>query len=410
MRYLSNILLNATRVTALCGLTLMAVPVSAQNIFSPAATVNASVITEFEVAQRQRFLTLLNAPGSGRDAVLDELIDEKLRDQAIRDAGFEATEEEIQAGMEEFASRVNLPAEEFVAVLEENGVAEASFRAFVTSGIGWRSYVRARFGPRTQVSEAQIDRALGTGGNDGNVRVLLSEIIIPSEPGNRAQIEELAQQIAATESAEEFSDFAREFSASPSRDNGGRLPWRALDELPPQLRPLLLALAPGETSDPIPLPEAVAIFQLRDIQETGAPRQAFAAIDYAAYFLPGGRSAATLEQAAGLRNRIDQCDDLFGEALGQPVDVLDRGSRAPSEIPADIAQELSRLDPGEVSTALTRNNGQTLVFLMLCGRTAAVNEELDRAEAAGLLRQSRINAYADSLVAQLRADARIEVR
>jgi peptidyl-prolyl cis-trans isomerase SurA len=173
---------------------------------------------------------------------------------------------------------------------------------------------------------------------------------------------------------------------------------------------LLLALAPGEITDPIPLPEAVAIFQLRDIEETGSMPEEFAAIEYAAFFLPGGRSEAALADAARLRARVDVCDDLYGEAVGQPEDVLQRETVTPGNLPADFAAELSKLDPGEVSTALTRSNGQTLVFLMLCGRTAAVNEDADRAQVANSLRQARINGYAESFLEQLRADARIEVR
>lgn len=389
---------------------VLSLPAAAQNVFSPAAIVNDAVITEYEVAQRQRFITLLNAPGSGRQAVLDELINERLRNQAIDEAGLELTEEQIQAGMQEFSQRVELEAAEFIAIIEENGVAEETFRSFVSAGIAWREYIRARFAPRTQIGEDEIDRALGSGGAAGNVRLLLSEIIIPSEPQNRAQVEDLAQQISESESAEEFANYAREFSAASSNSAGGALPWRGLDELPPALRPLLLGLAPGEISQPVPLPNAVAVFLLRDIEETGAPNETFAAIDYAAYYIPGGRSEAALREAAELRARVDACDDLYGEALGQPEEVLDRGSRTPSEIPEDIARELSRLDPGEVSTNLTRAGGQTLVFLMLCGRTAAVNEEVDRAQAAATLRQNRINAYAESLLEQLRAEARIEIR
>jgi peptidyl-prolyl cis-trans isomerase SurA len=388
----------------------LALPVAAQNIFSPAATVNGAVITEFEVAQRQRFLTLLNSPGAGRSLVIDELINEALRDQAVAEAGFEPTEEDIVAGIEEFSARVDLSGEEFITVLEENGVAEESLRAFVRSGIGWREFVRARFAARTQITEAEIDQALGSGSGGSSVRLLITEIVIPASPENRAEVEEIAQQIAAAESAAEFEQFAREFSAAATRGNGGRLPWRALDELPPALRPLLLALAPGEITDPIPLPEAVAIFQLRDIEETGATREEFAAIEYAAFFLPGGRSEAALADAARLRARVDVCDDLYAEAVGQPEEVLQRQTVAPGDLPADFAAELSKLDPGEVSTALTRSNGQTLVFLMLCGRTAAVNQEADRAQVANSLRQARINGYAESFLEQLRAEARIEIR
>lgn len=389
---------------------MQSVPAEAQSLFQPAATVNDSVITEYEVDQRQRFLVLLSTPGTDREAVLDALITESLRDQEVDAVGLELSEDDIQAALNEFAGRVGLDLAEFVAVLEENGVAEETLRKFVVSGIRWREYVRARFGPRTQISEMQIDQALGTGGSENSVRVLISEIVIPAEPRNRAQVEELALQISQTTSPEEFAQFALEFSAAPTRTDGGRLPWRTLDDLPAQLRPILLALAPGEVSPPIPLPNAVAVFQLRDIEETSSGSQSFATIDYAAYYLSAETAQAAQEQATRLRGRIDSCDDLYGEAFGKPPEVLDRADTPPGEIPPEFARELDALDPGEISTRLTRNGGQTVVFLMLCSRTAAINEEVDREQAANVLRQNRINAYAESLLGQLRSDARIDIK
>ncbi|MGD9293287.1 MAG: peptidylprolyl isomerase [Roseobacter sp.] len=381
-----------------------------QGLFSPAVFVNDSVITEFEIEQRQRFLTLLNAPGSSRDAVVQSLIEERLRSQAVASAGLELPEEAITAGLEEFAQRVNLTAEEFFVILEENGVARETFIDFVTVGVSWREYIQARFGPRLEVTDAEIDQALGSGGGGSRVSVLLSEIIIPAPPDRLQEVEELAAIIAASQSEAEFSDYARQYSATATRDDGGRLPWRPVNELPPVLRPLVLALAPGEVTDPIAIPDAVALFQLRGIEETGVQAEEFAAIEYAAYYIPGGRTPEALAEAAKIRNGIDVCDDLYGVAQGQPPEVLERESRPPAELPNDFALELSKLDPGESSVALTRSNGQVLVFLMLCGRTAVINEGTDREEVSLALRSSRLNAIADSFMDQLLADARIQIQ
>ena len=388
----------------------LAAPVSAQSQFSPAIRVNDAVITEFEIEQRQQFLILLNAPGSGRQAVVEELIDERLRAQAVANAGLELSEAALQAGMTEFAGRVNLGVDEFKTVLEENGIAAATFEDFVRVGVAWRDFIAARFGPRLQVSEEEIDQALGSTNGASNIQVLVSEIIIPAPPERALEVQEVAEQIAATTSAEEFSDFARRFSATATRDQGGRLEWQPLSNLPPSLRPLLLGLAPGEVTEPLNIPDAVALFQLRDIRETGASTPEFAAIDYVVYYIPGGRSAAGLAQAAKVEAQVDVCDDLYGIAHGQPLEMLERGSKPPSEIPTDIALELSKLDPGETSIALTRGEGQTLLFLMMCGRTAQDNQDVGRDEAANALRSSRLNAIAESFLEQLRADARIRVQ
>jgi len=161
----------------------------------------------------------------------------------------------------------------------------------------------------------------------------------------------------------------------------------------------------------LPIPDAVALFQLRDIRETSVARKDFAAIEYAAYYIAGGRAPEALGRARAIRAQVDRCDDLYGIAKGQPESMLDRGSLPPSEIPPDIALELAKLDPGEVSTALTRADGDTLVFLMLCGRTPVLPEdqEIDREAVSAQLRNQRLSAFSDALLEELRAEATIRI-
>ena len=396
-----------TRSIAVLGLGLMtAAPVSAQNLFAPVAKVNESVVTEFEVQQRQRFLEVLNAPGATREGALTSLIDERLRNEAMAEAGIELTPQGIEDSLAEFASRADLSTEEFTQALGQSGVSRETFRDFVVNSVGWRELVRARYASRVQITDAEINRALGETQGSG-VRVLVSEIIIPAPPQQAARVNALAEQISQSKSTAEFSNYASRYSATASRGRGGRLPWQNLTDLPPSLQPLILNLAPGEVTDPLPIPNAVALFQLRDIEETSVTAPTYSEIEYAAYYIPGGRTEPALAQAAQIRGRIDTCDDLYGIAKGQPAEVLERVKKAPSDIPQDVAIELSKLDTGEVSTTLTRANGQTLMLLMMCGRTAAANASASREDVTNALRQERLTGYAEQLLEQLRADARI---
>jgi len=387
-------------------LTFGSVPVEAQNLFAPAIRVNDAVVTEYELEQRARMLTVLSAPGNPSALAREQLIDDRLRLQAAETAGIVPSDQEVQDGMTEFSDRTGLSRDEFIQALESRGVAEQTFRDFVRAGLSWRLLVQARFSGRVNLSEEEVDRALGASGGS-SVRVLLSEIIMPAPPPEAEAVRARAEQISEITSEAAFSAQARQFSATASRGAGGRLPWQNLEDLPPVLRPLVLALAPGEVTDPIPIPNAVALFQLRDIEETGFTSPTYGAVEYAAYYLAGGRSEATLAQARVLASQVDRCDDLYGIAQGQPEEVLDRQTLPPSDIPTDIAFELSKLDPGEISTALTRSNGQTLMFLMLCGRTAEINEDVDRNQFALGLRNQRVASLAESYLSQLRADARI---
>lgn len=378
----------------------------AQNLFAPAIKVNDNVITRYELEQRARMLQLFRSPGDPESTARDQLIEDRLKLDAATAAGLRPTSEEIEAGMEEFAGRADMSAEELINALDGAGVAEQTFRDFIIVGVTWRQLVRARFAPRVEVSEREIDRALGQTGA-GSVRVLLAEIIIAAEPGQEAAAEARAREIAQITTPGAFSAAARRHSASESRGRGGQLGWQTVSDLPPAIQSRVLGLAPGQVSEPIPIPGGIALFQMRAIEEGRVAEPEYAAIEYAAYYIDGGRSDQALARAQKIRDSIDTCDDLYGIAKGEPENVLDRGAKKPEELPADIAAELARLDRHEVSTALTRANGQTLVFLMLCGRTPAIAEDISRENVMLSLQNRRLESFANGYLEQLRAEARI---
>ncbi|MDD9744175.1 MULTISPECIES: peptidylprolyl isomerase [Marinovum] len=396
-----------TAAAALLIAPLTPLPVPAQGLFSPAIKVDEMVITNYEINQRMAFLEVLRAPGNPRDLAREQLIEDRLKLREAEALGITVSPEQIAAGMEEFAGRANLTADQLIAELSGLGVSAETFRDFVRAGVAWREVVRARFAGSAQVSEAEIDRALNAAGGGSSVRVLLAEIIMPAPPAEAEAVMARAQRIARTTSEAEFAAAARQYSATATARSGGKLPWQQIEDLPPVLRPLVLELSPGEVTAPLAIPNAVALFQLRALEETEYAPPSYSAVEYAAYYMAGGRSEQTLAQAAGITARIDTCDDLYGVAKGQPEEVLDRSTLPPDQIPDDIAIELAKLDPGETSTALTRAGGETLVLLMLCGRSPAVEEAPDREAVTTGLRNRRVGTLSESFLEQLRADARI---
>lgn len=381
---------------------------TAQSLFEPVIKVNDLAITQYEINQRARMLELFRAPGNPETLARKQLIEDRLKLDAARAAGIVLDDAAIDAGVEEFAGRADMDGETFVRRLGKAGVEEESFRQFVRVGLVWRELSRAKFMPLISVSEDDLDRAEAALTGSSTVRVLLSEIIMPKSRDDAEAVQKRAAEIAEITSIAAFAEAARRYSASRTAKNGGRLDWTPLTKLPPQLRPIILGLAPGDVSEPLPLEGAVALFQLRDIREAEAPAPGYSAIEYAAYYIAGGRSEAALARAAEVEAGTDTCDDLYGIAKDEPADVLERGSKAPGEIPQDIAIELAKLDPGEVSTNLTRAEGRTLVFLMLCGRAPKLEgEDTSTEDLANIVRSRRLESFAENYLEQLRAEARI---
>ena len=381
-------------------------PATAQSQFAPAITVNDRVVTNYELTQRKRLLELFRTTGDIDKQARDGLIEDRLKEQEMERVGLRLNDDALNAAMEEFAGRANMNLAQFTTMLGQNGIDEVTLRDFVRVGVSWRDYVRGRFNRQVTVTEADVDRAIARQGSGGSeIEVLLSEIIIPAPPERAADAARVAAQIARLRSYAAFEDAARQVSALPSRTDGGRLGWLPITNYPPQLRGLLLDLRPGEVTEPIDITNGIALFQMRGVREVARRAQAPSSIAYATYAVPGGANARAA--AAEIADQLDTCDDLYGIARNQPPEVLTRVDLPPAQIPDDIALELARLDPGEVSFNLTRDNGQTLVLLMLCGRTAVGQEGLDRNAVSNQIRSQRLAGLANALIADLQASATI---
>lgn len=339
-------------------------PVLAQNLFEPVIYINNAAITRYEVGQRQRFMQILGAPGTTAEDAQQALIDDRLRNHAARQLGITASEEGLQSGLEEFAGRAGMSAAEFTAALEGAGVEPQAYRDFVSAGLVWRSVIRERVVPRIEVSDAEVDQELRRQVETPILsRVLISELIIPAPPGQEQQALNLGRQIAgANLSSDEFESAARQYSAAESAQAGGRLAWVNIDNLPPTLRPVITALQPGQTTQPLTVEGAVVLFHLRDSQGTLRPGATEQVIDYATLRLPSAMDAATL----GARTR--SCDDLYVQAGGQAGQVQ-RQTVPQGAIPTLVAQRLATMDADEAGV-VDYGNGADLV--MLCSRQPAL--------------------------------------
>ena len=342
---------------------------------------------------------MLRAPGNPEDEALKALIEDRLRQTETERLGLSLTDEELQQGMEEFAARANLNAEGLIAELTKVGIAAFSLRDFVSAGLLWRKAVRARFLGQVPISEADIDRALEAETRPRALQVLVSELVIPAEPGNEADALALAQQLSETITSEGgFASAARQYSAAPTAGNGGRLEWMPLSNLPAAIGGAVLALGPGEVSDPVSVPGAVVLFQLRDVAMDPKAEPVAVTVEWADFLV-----ADDAAEIAAIRAGTDECNDLYGLANGLPEDRLTITKGPASEMPGDVGLELARLDAGESSIALTRSGFRR--FIMLCSREVTREEPINRDEVREAVINQKLEGLAEGYLEELRSAA-----
>lgn len=381
-------------------MTVMPAAAQTGGAFAPQIIVNGSPITGYEIAQREKFLELLNAPGDIAKLAQKQLIQDRLQLQAAKEVGIDPSKAEVDAGMKEFAGRANLTTEKFVDALAKEGVAEQTFRAFVRAGVAWRTLVQAKFGPEIHISDADLQRALSLAAQQREPRYLMSEILLPPTQDSFNLAQQLSHSITTQA---EFAAAARKYSASGSAPRGGQINWVPESELPAPVAQAVKALKPGQVTPPVKLDNAIGVFLLRAVGEAAKPPPSKVTVKYAQYLIPGGRSRKALEDAARITAKVSTCDDLYGVAKGQPKGTLTFTTQTVPQVPSDIAMQLATMDENEFSTALTR--GGDLDLLMLCSRELTVATTANKQNIRNQLVNQRLAGLAENYLAQLQADA-----
>lgn len=422
-----RILLGAAVTAMLAGTVTLSGPMAGQavaqssaGLFKPVVYVNDSAVTGYEIEQRMRFMQILRAPETGRAAAEKALIDDRLRSYAAKQAGMSASDEQLAAGLEEFAARGGMGTDQFITMLGQSGIDRQTVEDFIVSGILWREFVRARVVGLVMVEEAEIEQEMKRIIETPEItHVSLSELIIPAPQGQEDQAMALAERIASETGSEgEFAAFARQYSATPSAAQGGRLPMVPLANLPPALRPILLQLSPGQVSQPLTVQGAVVLFFLRETRGTLRPGATQQTLDYIRLRL------ASTEDAARLAAIVRSCAELEAEAGPSAGAGLQRLKAGQGQIPQGDAIRLATMDDNE--TAIVNYGGAT-DLLMLCKRSPALLDNAPEAPVATTAEEGaqpseanalpvmddvrnqifnrKVGAAADNYLAELRANA-----
>ena len=383
---------------------LLGAPVLAQSSpFSPALFVNERVISNYELEQRIRFMTLLRQPGDIEQVALDSLIEDRLRLYDAAQLGIKSAPETVEAGMAEFASRANLSTEDFLKAIGEGGVDPQSFRDFVEAGMVWREVIRARFGGVTSITDAEIDRAMSEYQPESVPTIRYAEIVLPGTGAERSASLALARRLAQQITDEAgFQAAARKYSKGDTAGAGGNRDWQRLTSFDDKTRIALLRTQPGRVSEVVQSDESISLYLVLDrAEEQLSAAEMAVLVEYAEFLIPDGPTA--LDEAAKIRRSVDTCDDLYDVAKGLPAERLKRETRAPGAVPADIAGALTLLDTGESSAAVTR--GGWRVFLMVCRRGVDKTLMPSREDARAQLMNQRLAAQADIYLEELRSEA-----
>ena len=372
---------------------------AAEGIFDTIISVDGAAITNYELEQRILFFSFLNEPGDTLISSRQSLIDDRLKMAAGSKDGFALTPTELENAMLDFAKNSNQSLSGLLNLLNEGGVDAETFRDYVEVGVVWRELVRKRFGSQSQPTESEIDRALAAERAEGDISVLLTEIVLPAGPSQLEESRKIARELAKITSIGSFSEKAKKLSVSSSRDNGGKIPWRNLKDLPNGLRQIIASLRPGQVAKPLEVQNAIVLFQLRDVEELGLKAPEIISMKFAK--ITGINSVLDLATKT-----VNSCNDLYGLVKLDKDVVLEMSTQHPDEIEQATALRLNRLDRHEMSI-FSDSPDSIGNMIMLCERNYTTSADISRSEVAKNIRAARLTNLAEGYLAELRTNATV---
>ena len=372
---------------------------AAEGIFDTIISVDRAAITNYELEQRILFFSFLNEPGDTLISSRQSLIDDRLKMAAGNKDGFALTPTELENAMLDFAKNSNQSLGGLLNLLNEGGVDAETFRDYVEVGVVWREVVRKRFGSQSQPTESEIDRALAAERAEGDISVLLTEIVLPAGPSQLEESRKIARELAKITSIGSFSEKAKKLSVSSSRDNGGKIPWRNLKDLPNGLRQIIASLRPGQVAKPLEVQNAIVLFQLRDVEELGLKAPEIISMKFAK--ITGINSVLDLATKT-----VNSCNDLYGLVKLDKDVVLEMLTQHPDEIEQATALRLNRLDRHEMSI-FSDSSDSIGNMIMLCERNYTTSADISRSEVAKNIRAARLTNLAEGYLAELRTNATV---
>ena len=372
---------------------------AAAGIFDTVISVDKAAITNYELEQRILFFNFLNEPGDALIKSRQSLIDDRLKMAAAAKDSIALTPAELENEMLDFAKNSNQSLGKLLNLLKEGGVDAETFRDYVEVGVVWREVVRQRFGSQAQPTESELDRALAAASTEGGIRVLLTEIVLPAEPSQLEESRKIAKELAKIKSTDVFSGKAKKMSVSSSRDNGGKIPWRNLKDLPNGLRQIIASLRPGQVAKPLEVQNAIVLFQLRDVEELGLKAPKIISIKFAK--ITGVSSVLDLATKT-----VNSCDDLYGLVKLNKDLVLEMLTQHPDDIEQATALSLNRLDRHEMSI-FSDSTDSIGNMIMLCERNYTTLADTSRSEVAKNISAARLTNLAEGYLAELRTNATV---
>ncbi|MSO69082.1 MAG: hypothetical protein EXQ98_02185 [Alphaproteobacteria bacterium] len=398
-------------------------PAAAQeDVLRIAAVVNEDVISIFDLAVR----LAVSIRSSGFDdtpqlrrqlapQVLRAMIDERLQGQEAKRLTIVASEKEINDAIAQIEAQNKWEEGSFDGHIKEAGLQRDVIIEQIRTEIAWGKIVRRRFSGTVSVSDKEVDSAVARiEANRGRPENRVAEIFLPLDgPNQENAVRRTAEDLVAQlRTGGAFPAVARQFSKGASANQGGEIGWVVAGQLSPEIENGVIALEPGQISDPIRTFDGYYIVTViaRRLALTGATGDPTFKLSQVV-IEPGTVDDAAARKLVSDVKATRDCARFQAAAKGRASALSgDLGMIVFADLPAELRAAIQSLRAGQTTASLPYEGGTRII--MVCERNEAetVPQRVDREAVQRDLGNRKLDLAARRYLRDLRRAAFIDIR
>ena len=385
----------------------------------------SELLSRLETVQDQIERQGMEAPP--RDVLLSQLMERLILEniqvqQAVR-RGVEIDDETLTRAVLGFAEQNQMSLEEFQQALVEDGMSYREFREDIRREMLIQRLQRNMVNRRITISEQDVEDLL----DSPYYQQLLSDeyrighILLEVEEGASeatltAAAEAALEIVGDLRRGADFKETAIAKSAGARALEGGDLGWRRAGELPSLFSEQVLALAVGDTAEPIQSPSGFHIVQLLERRGAGVQTadQTLARhilVQPSAIRPPADAEALIRDIRQQLVDGADFCGlaAQHSEDPGSALNCGDLGWSTGEQFVEAFVEAMNATPTGELSEPFASAYGWHVIEV-LDRRTQDMGEEARRNMAIQLLHQRRFEEELQKWLKEIRDEAFVEIR
>ena len=227
-------------------------PLHAQTV---AVMVNGEPITNYDIDQRSKLITLSTHKPAERQQVINELIDEKVKLKEGKKFGIEPSAADVDQSYTAMSGRMHISAEQLTKSLESQGIRPDTLKARMKTEMVWSNLVRGRFKESLQIGEKDVEHAVESTGEEKaatqSFEYKMQPIVLVVPRGSDATaVETRRKEAEALRARIQTCDEANSFFKSMQNAAIRESVTKTSADIPPSLRELLDGTPIGHLTPP----------------------------------------------------------------------------------------------------------------------------------------------------------------